>query len=55
MTQLLMPLECTIEGDNNYPNETTRRMVALDFADMCETQNPLFNRTRFLKACGVKE
>jgi hypothetical protein len=28
--------------------------LAKDFATMCAAQNPRFDRTRFLKACGVE-
>ena len=27
--------------------------IALDIANYCQEQNPLFDRQRFLKACGL--
>lgn len=32
-----------------------QREIAGDFADALHTANPQFDRSRFLKACGVKE
>ena len=32
---------------------TNHSKVAYDFADALTTTNPLFNRKKFLKACGV--
>lgn len=34
-------------------NETTRKFVAAEQADYFASQNPHFDRQRFLAACGV--
>ena len=34
--------------------EDDRLIVALALADTCKEFNPLFNRSRFLEACGFK-
>lgn len=34
-------------------NETTRAMIACEQADYFASQNPNFDRTRYLKACNV--
>ena len=41
----------TVEYDAGYNMAVSR--VASDIADYFETENPRFNRARFLKACGV--
>ena len=37
---------------SNTP-ESTREALALDFVRMFQTENPRFDPSRFLKACGV--
>lgn len=39
------------EGDEGY---TLTRILAAQFANALEQENPRFNRERFLAACGVK-
>lgn len=34
-------------------HEGARETIALDFAEHCATDNPRFDRARFLKACGI--
>ena len=41
-------------GGMTYLSETDRATIAHDFADQLKNTNPLFNRDRFLTACGVK-
>lgn len=45
--------------DYFLPSETAklepmRARIARDIADMCRQENPLFDRGRFLKACGME-
>ena len=37
---------------SNQP-ESTRQALALDFVRMFQAENPRFDPSRFLKACGV--
>ena len=37
---------------SNTP-ESTRQALALDFVRMLQAENPRFDPSRFLKACGV--
>lgn len=48
---------------SNHPKETEVRFrattiskaMAQQFADVLATNNPRFDRTKFLKACGIEE
>ena len=40
------------ESVSNQP-ENTRQALALDFVRMFQAENPRFDPSRFLKACGV--
>lgn len=43
-------------NDGSYPDETAIRtitFIANRIANVCESDNPNFDRARFLRACGV--
>lgn len=35
--------------------EAMRRLIAIDLATSLQADNPDFNRTKFMEACGVQE
>lgn len=47
--------------DMNYPADKSgyglvaAKLIAVEMADYFEKENPLFNRSRFLTACGIND
>ena len=44
-----------INSSRNTENNKLMDEVAVNFANRLKTTNPLFNRDKFLKACGVTD
>ena len=38
----------------NTAKENMRRLIAIDLASSLQNDNPLFNRQKFIEACGVE-
>jgi hypothetical protein len=53
MTRKDFQLIADTVGGMTYLSETDRATIAHDFADSLANTNPLFDRARFLAACGV--
>lgn len=43
------------DGDRHYYDRHTCEEIAKQLADYFATQNPRFDRERFMKACGLTE
>ena len=41
--------------ENDYSDYRTSDHIAEDLADYFQTDNPKFDRTRFLQACGIDQ
>ena len=46
-------INCATASDVEM-NSATRGKIARQLADVCASDNPRFDRARFLKACGVQ-
>ena len=47
-------IDVTIIYSTTEPNTTIKGNIAIDLADYFATQNPRFDRNRFMKACGLE-
>ena len=48
-----IPVKLEIECEDIPIAEKTRNLIANDLADWFQSENPKFNRERFLKACDL--
>ena len=46
-------IDVTVIYSTTEPNTTIKGILAKDLADYFATQNPQFDRERFMKACGL--
>lgn len=49
LARIVRDSDATYAGKNGSASYT----LACKLADFCETENPAFDRERFMKACGV--